>query len=115
MKDLIKEACSSNDLNLFSELRATFPLELLHSELAELGEQYQQQFEQLNRKWETDQEYCCSVIWHGQWVNKLRLVSPPIESPDPRIRCQAWQFQSETGEKFYAWNKESWMFPDEPA
>lgn len=107
MRELILEACSSNDSKLFSELRETFPLELLLAELAELGSQYQQQFEQLNRKWEKDREYRYSVKWHGEWVKGVRLVSPPIESPDPRVRCQAWQFESEAQEKFYAWDKES--------
>ncbi len=107
MRELIKEACSSNDSKLFSELRETFPLELLIAELAELGEQYQQQFSELNRKWERDWEYRYSVKWHGEWVKGVRLVSPPIESPDSRVRCQAWQFESEAGEKIYAWNEES--------
>lgn len=109
MRELIKEACSSNDSKLFAELRETFPLELLCSELTELGEQYQQQFSQLNRNWERDREYCYSVKWHSEWVYGVRLVSPPIESPAPQVRCQAWKFESIAGEKYYAWSKEDWQ------
>lgn len=47
MREFIVEACNNNDLELFSELSETFPVELLLAEAVELGEQYRQQFEQM--------------------------------------------------------------------
>lgn len=108
MRELILSACRSNDSKLFSDLRRTFPIELLQAEVAELEKQYQQQFEQLNQHWEKEWSHRYSVEWHGEWVGKLRLISTPIDASDPTMRCQAWLFQSESGQKYYAWNSEHW-------
>ncbi len=108
MRELILEACRNNDFRLFSELMQTFPVELVQSEfteLQELGSRYRQEFEQLNTKW----SHRFRVNWHGEWVDGLRLVSPPVESPDPQVRCQAWRFASEAGQKYYAWTSEHWI------
>ena len=74
MRELILESCRNNDFQLFSELRQTFPQDLIDTEfneLRELGTQYRQEFQQLNIKW----EHRFSVKWHGEWINGLRLVS----------------------------------------
>lgn len=113
MRELILAACRSNDLKRFSELRRTFPIELLQAEVAGLGERYQQQFEQLNQQWEKEWNHRYSVEWHGEWVIRLRLISPPIDSPDPTVRCQAWLFESESGQKYYAWNPDHWSESDD--
>lgn len=47
MRELIIEACLSGDTQLFIELRETFPIELLQSELAGLAEHYQKRFREL--------------------------------------------------------------------
>lgn len=47
MRELIIEACLSGDTQLFLELRKTFPIELLQSELAGLAAHYQKRFQEL--------------------------------------------------------------------
>lgn len=47
MRELIIEACLSGDTQLFIELRKTFPIELLQSELAGLAAHYQKRFREL--------------------------------------------------------------------
>ena len=107
MRELILEACRHNDFQLFSELKQTFPQDLIDAEfneLRELGTQYRHEFQQLNLKW----EHRFSVKWHGEWVNGLRLVSPPVESSNSQVRCQAWRFESLEAHKYYAWAEEFW-------
>ncbi len=107
MRELILEACRNNDERLFSELMRTFPVELVQAEfteLQELGSRYRQQFEELNIKW----DHRFRVNWHGEWVDGLRLVSPPVESKNPLLRCQAWHFASSAGQKYYAWTRDDW-------
>jgi len=111
MRELLLEACRNNDFRLFSELMQIFPVELVQSEfteLQELGSRYRQEFEQLNTKW----SHRFRVNWHGEWVDGLRLVSTPVESPDPTVRCQAWRFASEAEQKYYAWTLDDWSESD---
>ncbi len=107
MRELILESCRHHDFKLFSELRQTFPQDLLLAEftgLGELGTQYRHEFQELNIKW----EHRFSVKWHGEWVNGLRLVSPPVESSNSQVRSQAWRFESLANQKYYAWTTECW-------
>jgi hypothetical protein len=96
---------NNHNPSLQAELKLSHPVQ---SELPALGSRYQHSEEKSDNR----RLYRFRVNWHGQWVDGLRLVSPPVESPDPKVRCQAWRFASESGQKYYAWNLDDWSEPD---
>ena len=73
MRELIIEACLSGDTRLFLQLRETFPIELLQSELAGLAEHYQKRFQELLQL--TEPALPLDIA--------LDVPAPPPESPPP--------------------------------